>query len=255
MELASFIESHRRAFLVTCTAQGTPTAHPMTLIPHDGVIYFNTYRKSAKVRNLERDPRVACLATSPDGGAWAAVQGRAEVVPASELPAGLLGGGQSDVMSDEDLARVRERLASGKRVYLRVAATSVTGADGPGALPAPVDGGPRAWESGLVTSAIAMTAAEVEAFLRDHSIAAFASLDGTGSPQVQLARYRGGPGDLVVGADADGPVCLTVDEFPTYNEIRGVMVHGSAHALGGRAGVVPERVLSFDFRKIGRGGG
>jgi len=99
-----------------------------------------------------------------------------------------------------------------------------------------------------------MTAAEVEAFLRDHSVAAFASLDGTGSPQVQLARYHGGPADLVVGADADGPVCLTVDEFPTYNEIRGVMVHGSAHALGGRARVAPDRVLSFDFRKIGRGG-
>lgn len=267
MELASFIESHRRAFLVTRTAQGGPTAHPMTLIPHDGVIYFNTYRKSAKVRNLERDARMACLATSPAGGAWAAVQGRAELVPAAQLPAALVGGGQSDVMSEEDLARVRERLASGKRVYLRVVPSAVTGNEGPGGLPVPgedapgawegtpLDDAPGAWERTVVASPIAMSAPEVDAFLRGHDVAAFASLDAQGWPQVQLARYRGGPGDLVVGAEADGPVCVTVDEFPTYNEIRGVMVHGPARADHGRTHVVAERVLSFDFRKIGRTAG
>jgi PPOX class probable F420-dependent enzyme len=121
VDLPSFIQSHRRAFLAT-RAAGGPTAHPMTLIPFEGAIYFNTYRKSAKVRNLERDPRVACAVTSADDHAWVSVQGRASLVAASELPAGVLGGSTA-VMGEEELARVRERVASGKRVYVLITPT------------------------------------------------------------------------------------------------------------------------------------
>jgi uncharacterized pyridoxamine 5'-phosphate oxidase family protein len=257
VDLSSFIESHRRAFLVTRTGSGAPTAHPMTLIPYDGTIYFNTYRKSAKVRNIDRDPRMACLATSPDNGAWVAVQGLAEVVPAAQLPAGVLGGGSTEVMGDEDLARVRERLASGKRVYLRVSPSSVTAGEQPGDAPTPGTAaahGPVAadWRDALQPSPIAMTDAEVDAFVRGHAAAALASIDTSGHPQVRLTRYVGGPADLVVGDDGapGGPLCLTVDEFPTYNEIRGVMVHGQGRAVAGGVCVVPERIVSFDFRKI-----
>jgi hypothetical protein len=52
----------------------------------------------------------------------------------------------------------------------------------------------------------------------------------------------------------EGPMCVTVDEFPTYNTIRGVMVHGTGRAVGSAVHVVPERVVTFDFRKISASG-
>ncbi len=122
-DLPRFLDEHHRAFLVTLRTDGGPTAHPMGLIPRDGRIYFNTYRKSAKVRNIERDPRACCLAASPDDDpdfAAVAVSGRAGVVPAEAVPESLLTGGSSSSMGAEDLERVRARLRTGKRVYLEV---------------------------------------------------------------------------------------------------------------------------------------
>ena len=110
-DVRAFIETHRRAFLVTRTALGNPTAQPMSLIPYQGTIYFNTYRKSAKVRNIERDPRAACLVTSSDnepGFSSLTVQGRVEIVDTADLPDALIGGGgEGGVMRDEDLQRAR----------------------------------------------------------------------------------------------------------------------------------------------------
>jgi general stress protein 26 len=254
VDLPSFLATHRRAFLVTRAAVG-PTAHPMTLIPHDGTIYFNTYRKSAKARNLERDPRVACVATSIDDPAWVAVQGRAEITAADDVPAGLLAGRSSAAMDEDELVRVRARVASGKRAYVRVTPSTVTPGGGLGPVPAADEPDVR-WEHTLRPSPIAMSAPEVDAFLRAHDVAALAWLDRDGWPHARLARYRGGPGSLVVGGTlaGDGLVCVTVDEFPTYETIRGVMVHGAGRALAGAVHVVPERVLSFDFRKISASG-
>src|SRR5215472_8052093 len=50
-----------RAFLISLRRDGSPTAHPMTGLSGDGRMLFNTYRKSAKARNLERDPRAAVV--------------------------------------------------------------------------------------------------------------------------------------------------------------------------------------------------
>jgi hypothetical protein len=99
-----------------------------------------------------------------------------------------------------------------------------------------------------------MAPAEVDAVLRAHDVGALAWLDAGGSPQASLARYSGGAAALTVAVDAGGPVCLTVDEFPTYETIRGVMVHGTGRPFGGAVRVVPERVVSFDFRKISGSG-
>ncbi len=64
--LETFLESAGRGFLVTRRQDGSPTTHPLTPLWADGAIHFNTYRKSAKVRNLLRHPRVACVVTSAD---------------------------------------------------------------------------------------------------------------------------------------------------------------------------------------------
>ena len=55
-----------RGFLVTRRRDGSPTTHPLTPLWADGAIHFNTYRKSAKVRDVLRHPRVSCVVTSAD---------------------------------------------------------------------------------------------------------------------------------------------------------------------------------------------
>jgi PPOX class probable F420-dependent enzyme len=274
-DLARFLDGHHRAFLVTLRPDGGPTAHPMGLIPRDGRIYFNTYRKSAKVRNIERDPRACCLAASPDDDpdfAAVAVSGRAGVVPAEAVPESLLTGGSSSAMGAEDLERVRARLRTGKRVYLEVHPDSVRFCE-PLAPRVPAYGG--TWEGlagSMGSGAIAMTPAEAAAYVGSRDVAALATIDAAGAPRVIAVRYTRLAGALVALVPRSAPsaddvagdprVCVSVEEFPTYDTIRGVMIHGRAEPVaGGPAaegmpeGFVPVRVVashvvSFDFRKI-----
>src|ERR1700740_610318 len=51
----------RRAFLIGLRDDGSPTCHPMVAVESEGEIAFNTYRKSAKTRNFQRDPRAAVV--------------------------------------------------------------------------------------------------------------------------------------------------------------------------------------------------
>src|ERR1700760_1231098 len=98
-DIAAFLASHRRAFLVTVTSDGHPTVHPLSLINSDDGLFFNTYRKSAKVRNLRRDPQVACVvASADDDDPFRAIEvvGMAEVVDPDRLPDSLLHGSASD---------------------------------------------------------------------------------------------------------------------------------------------------------------
>src|ERR1035438_8405039 len=120
----TFLESAGRGFLVTRRRDGSPTTHPLTPLWADGAIHFNTYRKSAKVRNVLRHPRVSCVVTSADDDpAYFAVEcrGTAVVLDLADIPTTILGvDDQGEVMGGADLARVRHNVASGKRIYLRV---------------------------------------------------------------------------------------------------------------------------------------
>jgi hypothetical protein len=85
---------------------------------HDGALYMNTYRKSAKMRNIGHEPRVACVVvTADDDPVFAAVvvRGRAELVDAVPRPAAPAAPVGGDVVR-----RVQARLAEGKRVVVRV---------------------------------------------------------------------------------------------------------------------------------------
>jgi len=273
--LSRFLDEHHRAFLVTLRPDGAPTAHPMGLIPRDGSIYFNTYRKSAKVRNLERDPRVCCLAVSPDDDphfAAVAVMGRAGPVPAEAVPESLLSGGSGSTMGAEDLERVRARLRTGKRVYLEVHPGSVRACEPLAPRAETPPGSLEGWPAAGPSSPIAMTPAEVAAYVESRDVAAWASVDATGAPRAAAVRYTRRSGSLVALVPASSPsvddvardprVCLTVEEFPTYETIRGVMLHGRAEPVPGGPGAdgIPEgyvpfrllvgHVVSFDFTKI-----
>jgi general stress protein 26 len=60
-DAAAFLARYSRAFLLTRRRDGSPTIHPMVAFFDDGRVTMTTYRKSAKARNVERDPRAAVL--------------------------------------------------------------------------------------------------------------------------------------------------------------------------------------------------
>lgn len=118
-ELRSFLTEHRRSFIVTLRRDGSPTAHAMTALDAGDALLFNTYRKSAKTRNIQRDPRVCAVyldgyeSETPSGFA---VEGTAGIHEANEMP-----GTRGDAPVSEDVARrATDRLQSGKRILIHV---------------------------------------------------------------------------------------------------------------------------------------
>ena len=126
-DVATFLGRHTRVFLLTRRRDGSPTIHPMTGFFADGRVTMSTYRKSAKARNVERDDRAAALVVNgygKDEVRAVLVRGRGRLrqaempVPpadASEAPAS-----EAPKVSGSVTARVAERMASGKRIFLDV---------------------------------------------------------------------------------------------------------------------------------------
>ena len=116
--------------------------------------------------------------------------------------------------------------------------------------------------------AIAMTPAELSAFLERQHWVALGTLDPDGTPVADVAPVRLHDGRLCFavprGSRAhdnitrDPRVCCAADEFPRYYEIRGATAHGRAEALGDAAigsgwveyAIPLDDVTSFDFRKV-----
>ena len=117
----AFLREHTRTFLVTLRPDGAPTCHPMVGFWQDGALWLNTYRKSAKARNLMRSPRVACVVVTDDDDPQfrgVVLRGRAEIV---ESAAPLRSGTARPPAVGGDVARlVQARLAEGKRVMVRI---------------------------------------------------------------------------------------------------------------------------------------
>ena len=288
-DIEKFLETHRRAFLVTVSSRGGPTVHPVTVVDRDHLcLYFNTYRKSTKVRNLIRDPRVACVVASADSEdpfTAVEVRGPAEVVETEGMPRSLAEeepGDSEGVMLEENRQRVRQRLASGKRVYVRLSVTESRFCEvaGRSLAPMPYPSGSEAFEDGTWSgptrpSAIVMSRTEVATFLHGKHIAILGTVDPGGRPNGTAVRYTVGPGRLGLIVAASDPArqniaeskvaCVTAEEFPTYETIAGVMVHGEARAprpdewrgWSDRVSsgfeeltLFPGRVGSCDFKKI-----
>jgi len=125
-EERSYLESRRRIILVTNGPDGLPHPVPMNYgLDPQGRVLITSFRKSQKVRNLERDPRATLLVES--GEAYAelkAVIAYCDVEILTEPAA--IAQGMSRIRADEQLAgsissgmneQVRASLA--KRVILR----------------------------------------------------------------------------------------------------------------------------------------
>jgi nitroimidazol reductase NimA-like FMN-containing flavoprotein (pyridoxamine 5'-phosphate oxidase superfamily) len=63
-DLETHLLTQRRTFMATIRTDGSPTCHPMGTFYADGELYLTMYAKSAKHRNLSRDPRICCLVSS-----------------------------------------------------------------------------------------------------------------------------------------------------------------------------------------------
>ena len=122
----------------------------------------------------------------------------------------------------------------------------------------------------MAREAIAMTRAELLAFLGAQRWVALGTLDPDGTPvgdvvpavldgeRLRFAVPCGSRADDNIRRDPR--VCCAADEFPSYYEIRGAVAHGRAEphaAAENRLGptwteyaIALDDVTSFDFRKV-----
>ena len=63
-EVAGFLEDSMKVQVATLNPDGSPHLSTLFYVVLDGRIAFWTYRRSQKLRNLERDQRVGCLVES-----------------------------------------------------------------------------------------------------------------------------------------------------------------------------------------------
>ena len=122
-DVATFLGRYTRVFLLTRRRDGSPTIHPMTGFWADGRVTMSTYRKSAKGRNVERDPRAACLVVNgygKDDVRGVLVRGRGSLRQATTAVAPSSSESAAPKVSDSVTSRVADRMASGKRVFLDV---------------------------------------------------------------------------------------------------------------------------------------
>jgi hypothetical protein len=135
-EVEAFLGGRGRGFLVTLRPDGSPTIHPMTALFSGGRLVYNTYRKSAKARNVERDPRTCSLLFADyDEAPQRALlyKGRARALdPASFDSSGQEAARSAPSVGSSIPDRANARLEEGKRVLLGVDAeeTAVLGRDG-----------------------------------------------------------------------------------------------------------------------------
>jgi len=125
-EIRSYLRGARRIILVTNGPDGLPHPVPMNFgLDADGRILITSFRKSQKVRNLERDPRAALLVESGESyGELKSViaYGEAEIISQSDQVTEAMGQIQAaeattSSMSPEMSEQVRASMA--KRVVLR----------------------------------------------------------------------------------------------------------------------------------------
>ena len=120
-DLRRFLQRNTRAFLFGLRKDGSPTGHPMTGIYAQTRLFVNTYRKSAKARNIVRDSRTCYLVVNgydAEKVYGVAVKGEARILEEGRIP------GRRDEPGNTTTERigpdVRQLLRSGKRVFVEV---------------------------------------------------------------------------------------------------------------------------------------
>ena len=81
-----FLADHHRAVMSTRRSDGSPQLSPVTVgVDDEGRALVSTRERSAKVRNLRRDPHASlCVFTDRFFGDWAQLDGTVEIVALPE---------------------------------------------------------------------------------------------------------------------------------------------------------------------------
>ncbi len=124
--VARHLDEHADIVIFCRDSAGKPMGYPMRVAARrGGELLFSTYAKSAKVRYLEADPRVAPLSMRPEGDGtvrWVHMRGRSEIWAPNEVEVDELFGGErhESRVPDTVSALVRKRTLEGKRLMVRV---------------------------------------------------------------------------------------------------------------------------------------
>ncbi len=136
-ELREFLAGAQTIILNSIDAEGVP--HPMPMwfgVEEDGAIVMTTFRKSQKIQNLRRDPRVSMLVE--DGEVYAELRGavlygKAELIDDTERVIDILSAvaTANQPLDDEAKQGMRTVLAktAPKRIGIRVAPERVVSWD------------------------------------------------------------------------------------------------------------------------------
>jgi hypothetical protein len=133
-DVVEFIRANHRVFLFCHDGARRPIGYAMRSIAYRSAIrclYLATYDKSAKVQHLRSTPEAACLIGDDEG--WVSVCGLAHVYqPSAAEVDELIGESSPDQRVPESVvAKVRDRLLSGKRCFIGLTLTEVRAADLP----------------------------------------------------------------------------------------------------------------------------
>lgn len=132
--VVEFIRANHRVFLFCRDGARRPIGYAMRSVAYRPAVRslsFATYAKSAKVQHLRSAPEVACLIGDDEG--WISVSGFAHVYqPSAAEVDELIGDSSPDQRVPESVvAKVRDRLLSGKRCFIGLTLTDVRAADLP----------------------------------------------------------------------------------------------------------------------------
>ncbi len=82
----ALVAGQRLGVLVTLRRNGRPQTSNIVYAVRDGQIRVSVTEDRAKTRNLRRDPRATLHVSTPDGSAWAALDGNAHLSPVTTTP-------------------------------------------------------------------------------------------------------------------------------------------------------------------------
>ena|SRR5690349_21117545 len=117
-----FAAENHHAVLATRRRDGHPQLSPVAVgVDEDGRIVISTREPSMKVKNLRRDPHASlCLLNDAFFGAWAQVEGTAEIVSLPEAMDGLIAYYRSVSGEHPDWDDYRDAMQRDHRCLIRI---------------------------------------------------------------------------------------------------------------------------------------
>lgn len=80
-DVTSFLQERRNAIVATLNRDGSVQLSPVWYILHEGRVYISTSDRSAKMRNLRRDPRISVCVDGGHGDyRYVTLSGTAQIV-------------------------------------------------------------------------------------------------------------------------------------------------------------------------------